>query len=404
MKNLTQIIIALTILASCQKEGCTDPSATNYNPEAIKDNGLCNYPCEWYETCSQQDTIIDGNVYTILPDSIISDLTLNSDINWLLKEPCYVIPGAILTINKGTTVYGAEDAQTFLSILPGAKIFAEGTPLQPIVFKPINPDAAPGDFGGIILNGLAPNNYAPVCDEGGTGYFGGSQPEDNSGILKYVRVEYGGMELSLDNFLSGFSFNCVGSGTTLENLQAYRCANDGFRFFGGTASLNNALSTGNLDDGFDWSFGWSGSGINWIVEQAPGGGDRGIEGENNFVNNTATPQSAPTITNITINGSGIASGRDAIKLREGTAGNINNVFINHVKNGIEIQHDATVANVTASTLIITNVTVSDVTNNFSISASVGTDSTNAAVMAGNAINGAGTGADSAWTEGWTKAL
>lgn len=410
MKRRTSILATLllgatvTMTPSCKK-GCTDPAATNYDEKAKKEDPdePCEYPVvtTWYT-----EVTVGSTTYKQLPAHITSDQTMDAASNWLISGGTFVDAGATLTIEPGTTVHTADDGTVpFLSISQGGTINACGTATAPIVFTPVSSTPAPGDWGGIILNGYAPINTGATAEgEGGTGTYGGTDAADNSGSLCYVRVEYAGKLLSTDNELNGFSFNGVGSGTTLHHLQAYRGNDDGFEFFGGTVSLDYAVSSGNGDDSFDWTHGWTGSGTNWIVEQDPTLGDRGIEADNNGDNNSATPMSAPSISKLTITGRGSSEGKDAIKLREGTAATIDNVSITGAKDALDIQHDVTVANVTAGTLTITNVTVSDVTNNFSISATVGTDSTNAAVMAGNAVNGAGTGADSGWTTGWTKAL
>jgi hypothetical protein len=400
----TAILIGglIMVAPSCKKKGCMDTTATNYNPEAEKEDkdNPCVYP-DWYTI-----TDVNGTSYNKITGHITENHTLDAGTNWLLSGGVFVDAGVTLTIEAGTTVHTADDGTTpFLSVAQGGMISAVGTASAPIVFTPVSTTPAAGDWGGIILNGYAPINTGATAEgEGGTGTYGGTDAADNSGTLSYVRVEYAGKLLGVDNELNGFSFNGVGSGTTLDHLQAYRGNDDGFEFFGGTANLSYAVSTGNGDDSFDWTHGWSGTGTNWIVEQDPSIGDRGIEADNNGDNNAATPMSSPTISKLTIIGRGISAGKDAIKLREGTAGTLSNISITGAKDALDIQHDVTVANVTAGTLTITNVTVANVTNNISVSATTGTDSTNTVTMGTNAVNGSGTGADSGWTTGWTKAL
>ena len=393
----------LTLTPSCKK-GCTDTAANNFDEKAKKDDGSCTFDVAdtWYS-----EVTIDGAVYKQLPVNITSDQTMDAASNWIISGGTFVDAGATLTIEAGTTVNTADDGTVpFLSIAQGAKINACGTASAPIVFTPVSSTPAAGDWGGIILNGYAPINTGATAEgEGGTGTYGGTDAADNSGTMCYVRVEYAGKLLSTDNELNGFSFNGVGSGTSLSYLQAYRGNDDGFEFFGGTVSLSYAVSTGNGDDSFDWTHGWVGTGTNWIVEQDPTLGDRGIEADNNGSDNSALPMSSPTLSKITINGRGSSEGKDAIKLREGTAANIDNVLIIGAKDGIDVQHDVTASNATAGSLVVTNVTASsDVTNGFAVSATVGTDSTNTANMLNTAVNGMGTGADSGWTADWTKAL
>ena len=407
IKNSALIGMALIggvafITPSCKK-GCTDPNADNYNAEAKKDDP--DNPCT-YTNNPWTEVTYEGTIYNQLTGSITENLTLDAASNWLISGGVFVASGVTLTIEAGTTVNTADDGTVpFLSVAQGGMINACGTAAAPIVFTPVSATPAAGDWGGIILNGYAPINTGATAEgEGGTGTYGGTDAADNSGTLCYVRVEYAGKLLSTDNELNGFSFNGVGSGTTLHHLQAYRGNDDGFEFFGGTANLEYAVSTGNGDDSFDWTHGWSGTGTNWIVEQDPTSGDRGIEADNNGSNNAASPISSPSISKMTITGRGVSAGKDAVKLREGTAGTLNNFMISEAQDAIDIQHDVTAANVTAGTLTVTNVTTSNVTNDWKVSASAGTDSTNAATMGTTAVNGNGTGADSGWATGWTKAL
>jgi len=397
------LIGGVAFIAPSCKKGCTDPNADNYNAEAKKDDP--DNPCT-YTVNPWTEVTYEGTVYNQLTGTITENLTLDAASNWLISGGVFVASGVTLTIEEGTTVNTADDGTVpFLSVSQGGMINACGTASAPIVFTPVSATPAAGDWGGIILNGYAPINTGATAEgEGGTGTYGGTDAADNSGTLCYVRVEYAGKLLSTDNELNGFSFNGVGSATTLHHLQAYRGNDDGFEFFGGTANLEYAVSTGNGDDSFDWTHGWSGTGTNWIVEQDPTSGDRGIEADNNGSNNAATPMSSPSISKMTITGRGISAGKDAVKLREGTAGTLDNFMISEAQDAIDIQHDVTAANVTAGTLTVTNVSTSNVTNDWKVSATVGTDSTNAATMGTTAVNGNGTGADSGWTTGWTKAL
>jgi hypothetical protein len=393
----------MMITPSCKK-GCTDPNATNYEEKAKKEDP--DSPCTYTIDNPWTEVTYEGTVYKQISGNITADLTMDAASNWLLSGGVFVDAGVTLTIEAGTTVNTADDGTVpFLSVSQGGMIDACGTAAAPIIFTPASSTPAAGDWGGIILNGYSTINTGSTAEgEGGTGIYGGTNTADNSGTLCYLRVEYGGKLLSTDNELNGFSFNGVGSATTLHHLQAYRGNDDGFEFFGGTAILDYAVSTGNGDDSFDWTHGWSGSGSNWIVDQDPTLGDRGIEADNNGSDNAALPMSTPTVTKITINGRGISAGRDAIKLREGTAGNLSNILITGAKDAIDIQHNVTVGNVTSNTLVISGVTVVDVTNSWVVTATVGTDSTNAAAMGVSAVDGTGVGADAGWSTGWTKAL
>ena len=147
---------------------------------------------------------------------------------------------------------------------------ADGTAADPIVFTADVPEK--GQWGGITIAGRAPVNFgiledpedeasfvqSPAIAEVRQLPYGGSTPGDNSGTLNYVRVEYGGAQLTPESEFNAFTFYGVGSGTTLTNLQAYNGKDDGFEFFGGTVNASNLVATGSGDDSVDWTEGWTG--------------------------------------------------------------------------------------------------------------------------------------------------
>ncbi len=396
IKNSTIKIMVLagalvTVLPACKKKGCTDPTANNYNPEAKKDDETCTFDAvDWYTEVSYA-----GVTYKQLTGNITEDHTLTAGDNWLLSGGVFVSSGVTLTIEPGTTVNAADDGTTpFLSISQGGQINACGTAAAPIIFTPVADSPAAGTWGGLILNGYAPINTGLTAEgEGGTGIYGGTDAADNSGSLCYVRVEYAGKILGTDNELNAFSFNGCGSGTTLHHLQAYKGSDDGFEFFGGTVSLKYAVSSGNQDDSFDWTHGWSGNGQFWVVNQDAGGGDRGIEADNNGDNNEAGPYSDPKIANVTMIGAEDGDGANqGLKLREGTKGNLMNFLVtNFPKRGCQVEHDVTLTNMNGGSLTFTNSIIDNVSP-FKFTSSDGNDST-LAVMFTDAANNNATATD-----------
>jgi hypothetical protein len=417
------------LFTSCGKKGCTDPLATNYDQDATKHDASCEYATDninFFIT----DATVDGVDYKKVEGTIDKDYTFTSGTNWLLSGGVFV-DGATLTVEAGTEIYAADDGTVpFLSIKQGAKIIAEGTSSAPIVFTTVKANPTSGSWGGIIVNGYADINTGETAEgEGGTGLYGGTDDTDNSGVLKYVRVEYAGKLLSADNELNSFSFNGVGSGTTLEYLQAYKGADDGFEFFGGTVSMKYAVSSGIEDDSYDWTHGWRGNGQFWVANQGSTGGDRGIEADNNGDNNTATPYSNPTLANITLVGNDDGDGENTgMRLREGTKASIYNaIVINFPKNGIRVSDTESENHMAAGTLDVANsISFNNGTNwkdcsdfendasNESIDPSlngyIGTTSANAfeptslsSWFTSAAYKGAVSSSND-WTAGWTKGL
>jgi hypothetical protein len=263
-----------------------------------------------------------------LPSIISTNTTLTPDNTYLLNGKVVVKDNATLTIQAGTRLFGifkSNPAQaSALIITAGSKINAVGTASNPIVFSGrvdfTNPTLTPGDWGGIVILGNAPTNRtAPTLIEGinattlpvgvtdaDVSYGLGTDPNDNSGVMSYVRVEYAGAVVSADNELNSFTFGGVGVGTTLDHLQAYRGADDAFEFFGGNVNAKYLISTTANDDAFDFDFGYSGK-LQFLVAvlnpSAPYSANaNGIESDNDGTGTGAIPITRPVISNLTIVG------------------------------------------------------------------------------------------------------
>jgi len=189
------------------------------------------------------------------------------------------------------------------------------------------------NWGGLVISGDAPLNVpgGEAFGEGDTGVYGGNDPNDSSGVLRYVRVEYAGIEFSPDNELNGIAFQGVGRGTVVEFVQVHFNKDDGLEFFGGTVDVKYAVMTGIGDDSFDWTEGWQGRGQFWIAQQYGDDADQGIEADNNAENNDLEPRANPTLYNLTLIGDPDfdqgSESDEGILLREGTAATIKNSIV-----------------------------------------------------------------------------
>jgi hypothetical protein len=291
----------------------------------------------------------------ILSGTIIDDMTLTNDRAWLLRGGVFVgddVNETILTVQAGTTIYGESSTDGMLVVRRGSKLVADGTASAPIVFTS---DKEPGnrgrsDWGGLIINGRAPlNSGDEAYGEGGTGGYGGSNSMDDSGILRYVRVEFAGREISPDNELNGIAFQGVGSGTTVDYVQVHMGKDDGVEFFGGTVNVKHVVVTGAADDSFDWTDGWQGKGQFLVVQHYGDDADQGIEADNSGEDNDAMPRSMPQLYNLTMVGD-MRTGPESdigMLLREGTGAHIYNaIVLNFGDCGIDIDHEATFVNAT----------------------------------------------------------
>jgi hypothetical protein len=291
------------------------------------------------------------------------DLVLTSDTYWVLRGAVFIGAPARLFIQPGTRVIGELATRGTLVIERGAQIFADGTAEQPIVMTSDQPigSRGRGDWGGLVINGRAPINPLGVdrTGEGQTGVYGGTNPDDSSGVLRYVRVEFAGIEFSPDNELNGIAFQGVGRGTIVENIQVHFNKDDGVEFFGGTVDVKRVLLTNIGDDFVDWTFGWIGR-MQYVVAQARADDcDNGIEADNNANSNDELPRSSPTIYNLTLIGDrSSAFGTqctDGMRLREGTAGIVRNFIATGWRSdGIDVRNTSTENQVAAGALRVTH--------------------------------------------------
>lgn len=291
--------------------------------------------------------ITDKPVYQLTSDVVFtSDVTLTNDAHWILKGRTAVgndrADETTLYVQFGTTLIG-ESGDDFLVVRRGSKIEAVGSATQPITMTSIEDvtggETTIGQWGGLVLLGNAPANSCGdqegeatadelancgVSAEGDAGQFGGNDPEDNSGTLKYVAVKQAGKTLGNGDELNGITLAGVGSQTELDYIHVHENLDDGVEFFGGTANISHLVLTNIGDDSLDWSFGWTGKAQYVLIKQADSTGDNAIEADNSEFDSSATPLTMPTISNVTIIGN---VGVNGIRLRAGTAGMLKNVVV-----------------------------------------------------------------------------
>jgi len=268
-----------------------------------------------------------------------------------------------------------------------------------------------------VLCGKAPINKGNTANAEVSGLpYGGTQVDDNSGIIRYARIEYSGYSYSSDKEFNGLSMFGVGAGTTIEYVQVHEGSDDGFEWFGGTVNTKYLVSTSNEDDLFDWTEGWNGANEYWYGKEAANKGNRGVEADNNSNNHLAGPISNPTIKNLTLIGRGASSSEpQAMKLRVGTKTSMDNVFLSNWSVGIDIEHDESVGYVTDGSLKISNVKFENITTKSKGTKTVPQGSpegtkgasvdVSAAFTENNNATGAGAGSGTPeWAKGWTVGI
>jgi hypothetical protein len=304
---------------------------------------------------STQTTVpgIDKPVIVVTGE-ITGTVNWTSNFYYVLRGAVFVNDGATLNIAAGTRVIGEAGSVGTLVVLRGGRMNAIGTRTAPIVFTSDQAvgNRARGDWGGIILNGRAPVNLegGEGAGEGDTGVYGGNNPNDNSGTMRYVRVEFGGTEFSPDNELNGIAFQGVGRGGSYEFIQVHMARDDGYEWFGGTADIKYAVASNAADDSVDWTFGWSGRAQFIAVTQRGDDADNGIEADNNEFNNNLLPRSNPTFYNMTLCGDPDrvegGEGPRGANFRRGTAFTMRNFLLTGFKTtGFQLSDSSTTAQV-----------------------------------------------------------
>jgi len=356
---IASVLIVVSFLTSCETDDTAD---IIFNDNSI-DNSTTNNGSNEEET---------GNLVVNIGGTMTSDLTLETDTDYLLTEGLIMTEGTTLTIPAGTVIKANSGADVYVAISQGAEINAVGTAGSPIVFTSNSNTPNAGDWGGLIILGKAPINSvaggeATSTSEIGGLPYGGSNESDNSGIIKYVRIEYSGGSADASSENNGFSFYGVGNGTTVEYIQAFEGKDDGIEFFGGTVNANFISVIGAQDDSVDWTEGYRGTLNNVYIEHGVSH-DKGIEadGFNTDIGNNSNPLyfSKPTISNVLIIGRGSATENEAIRLRAGTQGIFTNIVIQGFEEGFDIDGDGgnspTGQGVANGDLQVTDVTFIDV--------------------------------------------
>lgn len=302
--------------------------AAAYRGAVSADN---NWTEGWIRTSGNGDET-SANAVEILKGELTANKTLLKDKVYALSGDYIVKTGATLTIQEGVKIVAktGDESVDYILVQQGAKIEAVGTKENPIIMTSDKKES--GAWGGLHICGKAHTNA-----EGGTGKseignaaYGGSADNDNSGTLKYVRLENTGYALDSEHEANGVSFYGVGNGTTVEYLQAYNGSDDGFEFFGGSVDVKHMVVTNCSDDSFDWTEGWNGRGQFLVAYQEAKETlgfdcDCLMECDNNGKNFAATPVACPTLANLTLIGNG--GEKQGVRLRAGTQVKMYNALI-----------------------------------------------------------------------------
>ena len=343
---------------------------------------------DWTKGWSNFDP--ENAVYGATTKTVSSDITTNTTWSGIIKleNKIYVKGGVTLTIAPGTIIRGDKTTQGTLIVTKGSKIIADGTVNNPIIFTSNEAAGArsEGDWGGLVILGNAVNNQpggkaniegiTPSTDT----EFGGTDDADNSGVIRYVRIEFAGIALQPNKEVNGITFGSVGNKTLVDNVQVSFSGDDSFEWFGGTVDCKHLIAYRGLDDDFDTDFGYRGRvQFGLIIRDASmsdaAGDSNGFESDNDATGSNAKPLTAPVFSNITLIGAKgdgttvLPQGEKfekAFRLRRNTATSVFNSIITGWEKGLSIEGTSTEDNVTGDSLVFAN----NILTNFNTSTKV----------------------------------
>lgn len=370
MKKLYTLLTALCLGSTALAQDAFWTPTTYRGAFPVTDNTPATDWTSGWANFDPENTVYPATVTTVSAD-VTTNTTWSGVIN--LMNKVYVKNNATLTIAPGTIIRGDKLTQGTLIITRGAKIIADGTVTNPIVFTSNEAVGArsEGDWGGLVLLGLAKNNQpggvaniegiVPTTDS----QFGGNFDNDNSGILRYVRVEFAGIALEPNKEINGVTFGSVGNQTIVDYVQVSFSGDDSFEWFGGTVNCKHLIAYRGLDDDFDTDFGYRGK-VQFFLsirdkDLSDAAGDSNcFESDNDAAGSTAQPKTAPIFSNGTIvgpKGNGTIAlpvgekFEKAFRLRRNTATSVFNTLVTGWEKGLSIEGTAVVNNVNGDTLV-----------------------------------------------------
>lgn len=406
MKKLYTLLTALCLGSVAMAQDAFWTPTTYRGAFPVTDNTPAT---DWTAGWSNFDP--ETTVYPTTITTVSTDITTNTTWSGVvrLNNKVYVKNNATLTIAPGTIIRGDKQTQGTLIITRGAKIIADGTAANPIVFTSNEAVGArnEGDWGGLVILGLAKNNQpggvafiegiVPTTDS----QFGGNFDNDYSGILRYVRVEFAGIALEPNKEINGITFGSVGNQTIVDYVQVTLSGDDSFEWFGGTVNCKHLIAYRGLDDDFDCDFGYRGK-VQFALSirdkdlsDAPGDSNA-FECDNDAAGSTAQPKTRPIFSNVTLVGAkgngttALPTGEKfekAFRLRRNSAVSVLNSLVTGWEKGLSIEGAPVVANLNGDTMVFVN----NILTNFA-QPTWSTNNTNTVLNSG--------GSTAAWYNSW----
>lgn len=360
-KILLSFFIVVSVFATCYSQ-ITDPFFEQVTYIGAFGN------TDWTKGWTNWDP--QNSVYPSPTDSIVGDIsastTLVASKVYKLKGFVYVKSGVTLTIEAGTIIRGDKASKGTLIVEKGAKINAVGTASKPIVFTSNIAEGSRdyGDWGGVVICGNAKINVpggSATIEGGPTSTYGGSNDADNSGSLKYVRIEFPGIPLEPNKEINGLTLGGVGNGTVLDYIQVSYSGDDSYEWFGGTVNAKHLIAFRGWDDDFDTDFGFRGKIQFGVSLRDPNiadvSGSNGFESDNDASGSANWPKTAATFCNMTVLGPKVTAAtsinsnyKRSVHIRRNSSLSIYNSVFAGWPTGLFLDGTATQANANADSL------------------------------------------------------
>ena len=277
MKKITFLSVAVALASQLNGQFI---QMVNY-AGALSSDASQDWTKGWAEWNPKQASYGVATETTTLNDAsgiknITGTVTLDASKVYLLTSTCVVRSGGKLIIPAGTVIRGAADLTAtpklyaLITVERGGMIEVNGTSTNPVVMTSNKAAGSRdrGDWGGLVLCGKAVNNqgldvqlegFNNVAVDNTLGKFGGTDDADNSGVVKYVRIEFAGLAFEPNKEVNSLTMGSVGSKTEIEGVQCSFGNDDAFEWFGGTVSCKKLISYKTTDDDFDTDFGYRGA-------------------------------------------------------------------------------------------------------------------------------------------------
>ncbi|WP_438966562.1 hypothetical protein [Flavobacterium sp.] len=365
-----------------------------------------------FTSCSRDnDSSTSDGAVSINADDFKGELTsgqsatLDPSKTYKLTGAFIIKAGATLTIPAGTRIEAVGGTSSYIAVAQDGLIYVNGTSSNPVVMTSGKPVKATGDWGGLVICGRANTNKGGSTGQTATAEvsdltYGGTENDDSSGVIKYLRVEYTGAAFNADKEFNGISLFGVGSGTTFEYIQAYKSGDDGIEFFGGSVNAKYLVALHSEDDALDFADGFSGSIDYAYVKDVA---KAGIEGSNNGDNGNAMPLTNVTLKNISLVKGALAGQEHGMFVKEGAGKwSAQNIYVQDFAKGIKINATDIPANTSVDNGFVTFNPIQFVNISGVLSEYTGTNTT---YMTQGTASGAGNGGSTpSWTIGWTTGL